>query len=143
MSGRASIKVIIDTNIWISFLIGKRLQNIKDLILAQQIAIVLSEQLLLELKMVTQRPKLKKYFQEQKVDKLIEFLRAIGQIHEPSVSNLLSRDPKDNFLLDLAETSKADFLVTGDKDLLDLNPFKKTQIVTPADFEVQMEKASR
>jgi putative PIN family toxin of toxin-antitoxin system len=143
MSGRASIKVIIDTNIWISFLIGKRLQNIKDLISAQQIAIVLSEQLLLELKMVTQRPKLKKYFQEQKVDELIEFLRAIGQIHEPSVSNLLSRDPKDNFLLDLAETSKADFLVTGDKDLLVLNPFKKTQIVTPADFEVQMEKASR
>lgn len=62
MSGRKSIKVIFDTNIWISFLIGKRLKSIKDLIAAQQIIIVLSEQLLLEVQVVTQRPKLKKYF---------------------------------------------------------------------------------
>lgn len=143
MSGRKSIKVIFDSNIWISFLIGKRLQNIKDLISTQQITIVLSEQLLLELRMVTQRPKLKKYFPEQKVEELIAFLRAVGQIHLPDVSNQLSRDPKDNFLLDLAETSKADFLVTGDKDLLVLNPFTKTQILTPADFEAEVRKASR
>jgi putative PIN family toxin of toxin-antitoxin system len=143
MSSRKSIKVIFDTNIWISFLIGKRLQNIQDLISARQITIVLSEQLLLELKLVTQRPKLKKYFPEQKVEELMEFLRVVGQVYQPDGSNLLSRDPKDNFLLDLAEIAKADFLVTGDKDLLVLSPFKKTQILTPADFEVLLSQASR
>lgn len=65
MSGRKSIKVIFDTNIWISFLIGKRLQIIKDLIAPQQIVIILSEQLLQELKMVTERPKLKNIFQNK------------------------------------------------------------------------------
>lgn len=143
MSSRKSTKVIFDTNIWISFLIGKRLQRIKELIAAQQIIIVLSEQLLLELQVVTRRPKLKKYFPEQKVEELITFLRTVGQIYHPAAANQLSRDPKDNFLLDLAEKAKADFLVTGDRDLLILNPFKKTQIVTPADFEAQVEKASR
>lgn len=143
MNGHKSIKVIFDTNIWISFLIGKRLQSVKDLIASQQLIVVLSEQLLLELKMVTQRPKLKKYFPEQKVEELIQLLLAVGQKHEPKVINQVSRDPKDNFLLDLAEVSKAVYLVTGDKDLLVLNPFKGTQIITPADFETEMIKAIR
>ena len=143
MSGHKSIKVIFDTNIWISFLIGNRLQIIKDLISSQQVTVVLSEQLLLELRIVTQRQKLQKYFPEQEVDDLIAFLKAIGQIHQPAAKNQLSRDPKDNFLLDLAEDSKADFLVTGDKDLQVLNPFMKTQILPPADFEVEIRKASR
>jgi uncharacterized protein len=143
MNGRKSFKVIFDTNIWISFLIGKRLQFIKDLIGSQQLIIILSERLLLELKLVTQRPKLKKYFPEQKVEELIRFLLVIGQVHEPNVSNYLSRDPKDDFLLDLAEISKADYWVTGDNDLLVLNPFKNTQIMTPADFEAEVRKAAQ
>lgn len=36
--------------------------------------------------------------------------------------------------------SKADFLVTGDKDLLAHNPFKTAQILTPVEFEQQIEK---
>ncbi len=93
--------------------------------------------------MVTQRPKLKKYFPEQKVAELIAFLLTVGEKYEPTVSNQLSRDPKDNFLLDLAEASEAAYLVTGDKDLLVLNSFKKTQMVTPVDFEGEVKKASR
>jgi len=140
MSGQKNIKVIFDTNIWISFLIGKRLQTIKNLIASQQITIVLSEQLLEELQLVTQRPKLKKYFPEEKVKGLIAFLKAIGQIHQPNATTQISRDVKDNFLLDLAEISGAGFLVTGDKDLLVLNPFKKTEIVAPSDFEVKLKE---
>lgn len=48
--------------------------------------------------------------------------------------------PKDNFLLDLIEFSKADYLVTGDKDLLEHNPFKTAQILTPTEFEKQLVK---
>lgn len=138
MSVRKSIKVIFDTNIWISFLIGKRLQTFKDLITSQKVKIVLSDQLILELRLVTQRPKLRKYFPKEKVEELVDLLLTVGHMYQTVANNLLSRDPKDNFLLDLAEKSKADFLVTGDKDLLVLNPFKKTQIVTPAEFEAEL-----
>ena len=41
-------------------------------------------------------------------------------------------DPKDSYLLALAEASQADLLVTGDKDLLALKHHKSTRIVTPA-----------
>ncbi len=135
MTNQKSVKVIFDTNIWISFLIGKKLQFVKDLIVSQQFIIILSDQLILELQTVTQRPKLKKYFPSQKVDELIQFLMVVGQKIEAEERNNISRDPKDNFLLDIIDSSNPDYLITGDKDLLVLNPFKNTRILTPADFE--------
>jgi uncharacterized protein len=54
-----SVKVIFDTNIWISFLIGKRLSFIKSYIASGQIAIVTTELLLQEIKAVTGRERLK------------------------------------------------------------------------------------
>lgn len=49
------VKVIFDTNVWISFLIGKRLAKIKGHISSGNIKIVVTEQLLLEIKIVTSR----------------------------------------------------------------------------------------
>ena len=57
-----NIKVIFDTNVWISFLIGKRLSFIKHYISNGQITIVTTERLLKEIKEVTSRPRMKKYF---------------------------------------------------------------------------------
>jgi uncharacterized protein len=91
--------------------------------------------LLLEIEVVTKREKLKKYFPENSVAELLELLETIGENFEIKPLNSLSRDPKDNFLLDLIEFSEADFLVTGDKDLLELNPFKTAKILTPTEFE--------
>ena len=44
------------------------------------------------------------------------------------------RDPKDDKFLALAVAGMADFLITGDQDLLALHPFQKVAIVTPLDF---------
>ncbi len=63
-----SIKVIIDTNVWISFLIGKRLSIIKNHIADRQITIVITQQLLDEIINVTSREKLKKYFPKESVE---------------------------------------------------------------------------
>ena len=50
----------------------------------------------------------------------------------------ICRDPKDNFLLALAKDGKADYLLTGDKDLLDLKNFGKTKIKTITAFVDKM-----
>lgn len=134
MKGR-DIKVIFDTNIWISFLIGKRLSSIKDLISNGSLTIVTTDKLLDEIKEVTSRPKLKKYFPKSSVDELIEFLQVIGQNISIKSKHKASPDPKDNFLLDLIDYSKADYLIMGDKELLKLNPFLTAEITTPASFE--------
>ena len=44
------------------------------------------------------------------------------------------RDPQDNMFLECAMRAKADLLVAGDKDLLVLNSYKGTQIITPAEY---------
>lgn len=129
------IKVIFDTKIWISFLIGKRLLNIKNFICSGNIIIVVTPQLINEIKIVTQREKLKKYFNQNDVNGLIDLMETISLNVDIKEKHLIYRDSKDNFLLDLIEFSNADFLVTGDKDLLELNPFKSGQIINPKDFE--------
>ena len=67
-------RIIIDTNVWISFLIGKELQNLKDLILNDKVKIILTDQLINEIKVVTSRDKLKKYFNQDKITELISLL---------------------------------------------------------------------
>ena len=44
------------------------------------------------------------------------------------------RDPKDDKFLELAVNGRAEYLVTGDRDLLTLHPFRGTQILTARDF---------
>ncbi|MEX0268427.1 putative toxin-antitoxin system toxin component, PIN family [Leptolyngbyaceae cyanobacterium UHCC 1019] len=44
------------------------------------------------------------------------------------------RDSKDDQILELAISGKAEFIITGDKDLLVLNPFQAVQIITAEDF---------
>lgn len=44
------------------------------------------------------------------------------------------RDPKDNKILEVAVEGKADVIVTGDKDLLVLHPFRGIPIIGPAEF---------
>lgn len=135
-----SVKVIFDTNIWISFLIGKRLSKIKQYIADGTIRIVTTNQLLIEIKTVTGREKLKKYFPKESVDELIALLETIAENVSIQPKHFLNRDPKDNFLLDLIDFSKADYLVTGDKDLLEHNSFKTAKILTPSDFEKELKK---
>ncbi|MDX2130252.1 MAG: putative toxin-antitoxin system toxin component, PIN family [Chloroherpetonaceae bacterium] len=102
------------------------------------IRIIITEQLLTEIKAVTSREKLKKYFPKESIDDLIVLLEIIAIKVEIKPKHFINRDPKDNFLLDLIAYSKADYLVTGDKDLLENNPFKTAEILTPAEFEKQL-----
>lgn len=133
-----SHKVIFDTNVWISFLIGKRLSFLKDIIASGQVTIIYCDQLLAELEEVTSRQKLKKYFPGNEVREMLELIKVIGLGYDIESVHEACRDEKDNFLLDLIEFSKADYLVSGDKDLKELNPFKTAQILTPSEFETEM-----
>jgi putative PIN family toxin of toxin-antitoxin system len=131
------IRVIVDVNIWISFLIGRRLQRIFDVLVRPQITLIFSKELLDELCAVTQRPKFKKYFSSsENVEELLNFLSNIGEIVElPEILPEKCRDRKDDYLLELAVISNADFLITGDKDLLVIQTIGECQIVTASEFD--------
>ncbi len=130
-----NIRVILDTNVWISFLIGKRLSNIIIYIKNSAVKIIVTEALIEEIIDVTSREKLQRYFSPQHVEALVNLLRTSAENIKIEPINFISRDPKDNFLLDLIDIAKADYLVTGDSDLLELNVFKTAKILTPANLE--------
>ena len=117
-------RVILDTNVMIGFLIGKRLSKLKYTLSSASFSLIYTNQLIEEIKQVTSCPKFKKYFSRKDVSELIELISIIGeQFHIQNIPNLC-RDPKDIFLLELSDLGKADYLVSGDKDLLDLREYK-------------------
>lgn len=89
-----NIRVIFDTNVWISFLIGRRLSSIKKHLINSQIVIITTEQLLKEIKEVTARERMKKYFPKENVIELLEFLETIAETIEIKLIHLINRDPK-------------------------------------------------
>ena len=136
MDNKPPIKVIIDTNLWISFLIGKQLASLKYLLIEKTLVPIFSPQLLNEINLVTKRPKLQKHFPQSKVQELLELVNIIGLCIETKSKINICRDAKDNYLLALAKDSQADFLITGDQDLLILQQFGITKIVTYQQFLV-------
>lgn len=128
-------RLIVDTNLWVSFLIGKELYYLKDLIVRGKVKLVVSDQLLEELQLVTSRPKLSKYFEKRNVDELLTLIELICDKVKVKKIQVISSDPKDDFLLALAKEGKADFLLTGDKDLLEIGRYHKTEIITITEFK--------
>ena len=62
-------------------------------------------------------------------------MKIIGLNYEVTDYPNICRDPKDDFLVGLIRVSKPNYLVTGDDDLLELNPFEETEIIKPSKFE--------
>lgn len=80
------------------------------------------------------RPKFDRYLPLAKRLAIIEDLRALANIIPITNAIKACRDPKDDKYLELAISSAAWYIITGDKDLLVLNPFKGIKILTPSDF---------
>jgi hypothetical protein len=135
MPSQKASKVIIDTNIWISFLIGKELQDLKDLIVSGKVKVITTDQLLSEIRLVTSREKLKRYFNQDKVSDLISLLEILAEKVKIKKVEKICRDPKDDFLLALSRESRANYLITGDKDLLDIKVYGRTRIVNVRQFK--------
>ena len=71
---------------------------------------------------------------QQLQDEIMLFIDTRATLLDPTVKIEKSRDRDDNFLLELAETAQAEFLITRDKDVLVLEQWKNTKIVMPEAF---------
>ena len=123
-------KLVIDTNIWISFLLTKDFTTFDKIISTPNLILLFSAKLLEEFIEVAHRPKFRKYFSDADLEELLFQMKEHGEFINVTSSTTICRDPKDNFLLSLSKDGKATHLITGDKDLLDLKRFGKTQITT-------------
>ena len=131
-------KIVIDTNIWISFLIGKKLQRLLHYILDERIIIVTCNTQIRELARVLEKPQIKKFVHDTQIASFFSFLEEQTHIIPITTVTNLCRDPKDNYLLSLSIDADAHYLISGDNDLLVLQQIKDTSIVTFADFDAVM-----
>lgn len=127
-------RVVLDTNLWISFLISSRYNQIDKLIEDHKIILLFSNESLEEFIDVVSRPKFKKYFSKREIKKVLEYFDQFGELIKVKSDIKICRDEKDNFLLNLCVDAKADYLITGDKDLLILEKIDNTVILTFSEF---------
>ncbi len=133
-----SRRVVIDTNIWISFLIGKRLAGLHRHIDSGRIEVVTCEIQLRELADVLNRPRIRKYIPAEQAEEFLDLLCEAALLVKPEQGPPLCRDPKDDYLLYTAIAAQADYLVSGDNDLLSLRCIGRTLIISFIDFEEAM-----
>ena len=127
-------RVIVDSNIWISFLLTGTFSQLENLILNTDVTILYSEELINEFVEVAQRDKFKKYFDIEDVENLLIQIKNHSEFVTITSEVYACRDPKDNFLLSLTVDGKATHLITGDKDLLVIKKFGNTQILTLKEY---------
>lgn len=80
------------------------------------------------------RPKFDRYVGTATQQRFLADLAAVAEWTSITGAIHLCRDPNDDKVLETALAGHADFLVTGDADLLELHPFRGLAIVTPHGF---------
>ena len=96
--------------------------------------ILVSKALVGELSRVLGRDRFDRYVTHEERDAFLSSLIRESSLIEISQAVQVCRDPKDDQILELAVNGNATYIVTGDADLLVLNPFRGIEIVTPAEF---------
>jgi len=128
-------KIVVDTNIFVSAFLGsKNAKLIVRDVFTEQFSLVMSREQLQEIETVLQRPKFNKYIHPHEIEELISILslRAIIPANYGKINDC--RDAKDNMILETAVYGNADFIISGDEDLLTLNPYRWIKILSPIEF---------
>ncbi len=130
------VRVVLDTNIVISALIGKgNPRRILELIFSYKATVCLSEATIAEYVDVISRPKFRRYpeFSEAAVATL-KNLRSMALLVKPARQLDVCLDPDDNKFLELAVEAEAAYLISGNKKHFPAESYKGVRIVSPAEF---------
>lgn len=141
------IRAVLDTNVIVSGIIkgasppGRGLESL----FKQRFIAVTTSALLMEVARVLAYPRISRKYRvgEETADALMTSLVLLSDVVRVQKASVrMSRDPDDDRLLACAVQGKADYVVTGDEDLLDLRSFREIPILPPAAFLGVLEAAS-
>lgn len=130
-----ALRVVVDPNLLVSQLIGKRSGNLLTEISSRGFQLVVNEELIGEFEEVARRTKFRKYLPIEVVNALMQLLRNDSLwIRDRLTIESICRDPDDDYLLALCKAAKAHVLLTGDKDMLVLKKYGRTRIMNARTF---------
>lgn len=133
------MRAVLDTNVVVSGIIkeqGPSGQILRLLFQDRKFIAVTSLDILAEIREVLRRAKIRKYHEwtDEQIDTFITFFYSQSVVTEGKLTVNLTRDPHDDKFLACAREGSAEYLVSGDDDLLQIKVFERTQIVRPAAF---------
>ena len=135
------IKVIVDTNIFISGLLcGGFPQKLLDAWEDGEFQLITSDKIIEELISVLDEPRFDDTIDEDDSARLISLIKRNAMIVHPAHNIHVCRDPKDNMIIETAVAAKADMIVSGDKDLLELGQYQAIKILSPKEFLGMLKK---
>ena len=130
------VKVVFDTNVWISIFMDKRLRD-EFSHSKHAVTVYISEDIGLEISKVLQYPQVAEILRKigmREKDVLLILTNNSKKVETKLKLHVINEDLEDNKILECALAAKADIIVSGDKHLLNLSKFKKTRILTPREF---------
>ena len=127
-------RLVVDTNAWISSLLSPRFRDRLEVVFDTKYHLMVSERSFRELEQAVRKPHLSRRIVWADYMELVSQLRTDAELIDVRSVVEACRDPKDNFLLALAKDGNADYLITGDGDLLSMEKFENTQIVKISEF---------
>ncbi|HEY9703459.1 MAG TPA: putative toxin-antitoxin system toxin component, PIN family [Allocoleopsis sp.] len=130
-----NLRIILDTNVLISGLLlsSSTSQKVFDLVTEKE-TLLISATTFAEIYQTLIRPKFDKYLSIEKRFIFLGNLREKAEIVDIIETINICRDPKDNKFLEVAVNGKANYIITGDQDLLVLHPFHGINIITVKEF---------
>jgi len=139
----SDLRVVFDTNTLISaFLLSKSIpRQALDTVTAAG-RLLLSTATATELTEVLRQPKFDRFLAQHRRMTLLAVVIHNADLVEVDIAITDCRDPKDNKFLELAVSGQATHLVTGDRDLLVLHPYRSTTILTPRQFLAEIASPS-
>ena len=133
MSNKA--RYVFDTNVIVSALLFEQGNPGQAFYKALDVAeILLSEEVAREINDVLSRKRFDRYVTWEEREQFLQLLIRETTLVEITEEIKECRDPKDNKFLELAVSGAVSHLITGDPDLLVLDPFRGIRILTPRQF---------
>lgn len=133
------IAVVFDANIYISALISTKGASARlvGLLAENTLSVAMSAAILAEIKRVTHYPRIRKKYQltEVEIDEFLDLLRdQVLWVEPDEVVQVIEDDPDDDKYLACAVAANAQFIISGDRHLRDLERYQGIEILTPAAF---------
>jgi uncharacterized protein len=131
----SSMRLVLDTNVLVSAILSPNSTSAKVLNWGEDNGVILySTATVTEVLSVLGRSKFSKYIDDNDIDGLSIRIKTVWLFVEILNQVQLCRDPKDDKFIDLALNGEASHLITGDNDLLILNPIENTSVTNPRTF---------
>lgn len=131
-------RIVLDTNIVVSaFLWGGTPRRVISAAIENGILLLSSDEVINEVERTLDKVKFDDQLRligKSSAEIVSEYSRLVTLVPPAPLSGGVVRDSKDEIILAAAVGGKADTLVSGDKDLTDLNEYQGIRIVTPAQF---------